>query len=210
MDDLRRPEATLDELGSRACGGDGAAEAALFADLRVRFLTIAKRRVRPEHVEDVVQDTLGIVLAKYGDRPAAAGLLVWSLTVLRNVVGNHYQALRRDSARTTQVEDWQTVPDRALRIDPVEAAERDPSVDRLEGAIRLLARRHPRCGTIFTRILESLAKGGGQRDVSRRAYELVRRSEPDLTRNGFYVALHRCRAQLRTLVTKLETEAGHV
>lgn len=210
MDDARRPEETIDDLGLRARNGDGRAEAALFEDLRVRFLNLAKRRVRPEHAEDVAQDALGIVLAKYRDRPRTDGLLVWSLTVLRNVIGNHYQSRRRDVERTTQVEDWRTVPEASVRIDPVESIEEDEMVGALEQGIELLARKHPRCGTIFTRILESLETGGGQREVSQRAYELVRREEPDLTRNSFYVALHRCRDRLRTLLEKRDLGVGYV
>ena len=210
LDVAQSPERTIDDLCARAVSGDGRAEAALFEDLRVRFLSLAKRRVRPEHAEDVAQDALGIVLAKYRDRPTTDGFLIWSLTVLRNVIGNHYQSRRRDVERTTQVEDWRTVPEASVAVDPVETMEHEETVSMLEQGIELLARKYPRCGTIFTRILESLEKGGGQREVSQRAYELVRKSEPDLSRNSFYVALHRCRSQLRTLMEKHDLGVDHV
>ena len=96
---------SLDHLCDRALAGDGRCEAALFEALRVRFLPIAKRRVQTDHVEDVVQDTLKIVFAKYGEREPGAGILVWGLTVLRNVIGNYYQSKQRERERLDFVEE---------------------------------------------------------------------------------------------------------
>jgi DNA-directed RNA polymerase specialized sigma24 family protein len=199
---------SLDKLVDRAIAGDGRAEAALFEELRVRFFHLAKKRVQPDHTEDVVHDALGIVLRKYRERSRESGILVWSLTVLRNVIGNHYQARRRDNDRTLQVEDWQAVPAASLVEDPTGGMAAEEAADRMEAAITTLARKSPRCGAIFARILESMELGGGQRDISQRAFELVGEELPELTRNTFYVTLHRCRAQLRNLMDR--TELGHV
>lgn len=200
--------ATLDHLADRALAGDGRAEAALFEELRVRFLSLAKRRVQPDHVEDVVHDALGIVLRKYREPGRVSGILVWSLTVLRNVIGNHYQAKRRDAERTTQVDDWQAVPTASVSEDPVQDLTQDQAADRLEAAVARLAERSERCGVIFRRILETLARGGEPREAGRRAYDRVREDFPDLTRNSFYVALHRCRAQLRSVLDRMEADHG--
>ncbi|MEZ4388181.1 MAG: sigma factor [Candidatus Krumholzibacteriia bacterium] len=116
--DQPQDQPSLDTLRQRALAGDPAAEAALFEDLRVRFLALAKRRVQPDHAEDVVQEALGVVLRKLPDLPPDRGLLVWSLTVLRNVIGNHYQARRRDTAQTVQVDDWHAVPEARVADDP--------------------------------------------------------------------------------------------
>lgn len=200
--------ATLDDLARQALQGDGRSEAALFEELRVRFLTLAKRRVQPDHVEDVVHDALGIVLRKYREPDRESGILVWSLTVLRNVIGNYYQAKRRDLQRTTQVEDWQTVPTAATAADPVADLSADEAADRLEAAVDRLARASERCGVIFRRILETLARGGEPQEAGRRAFARVREDFPDMTRNAFYVALHRCRAQLRSVLDLMEAEHG--
>lgn len=207
MNEARTLE-SLDLLAERAIADDERAEASLFEELRVRFLPLAKKRVQPDHVEDVVHDALGIVLRKYRDRSCESGILVWSLTVLRNVIGNHYQARRRDQERTILVDDWQTVPSASLTADPFGTIDADEAADRLEFAISELSLRSPRCGTIFGHILESMVHEDGQREISQRAFELVRRDLPDLTRNTFYVALHRCRAQLRSLLDRMEL--GHV
>jgi DNA-directed RNA polymerase specialized sigma24 family protein len=205
-DDTSQP--CLDTLRHRALDGDERALADLFEDLRVRFLAIAKRRVQPDHVEDVVHEALGVVLSKYGALPRDRNILLWSLTVLRNVIGNHYQSRRRDHDRTVQVEDWRTVPAASLATDPMADLAGGESAELLQQAITDLARRSPRCGTIFAHILGSVEAGGGPREISQRALELVQRELPDMSRNTFYVALHRCRAQLRGLLDRMEAAHG--
>ena len=208
MDSVHAPEASLDELCARSLAGDHAAETALFTSLRVRFATIAKRRVHRDHLEDVVQDTLHIVLGKYRQRPLTTGILVWSLTVLRNVIGNYYQARRREMDRVVQVEDLQSLAG-AATWDPADCLEASEVTAHLEAAIATLASKFPRCGKIFAGILASLELGGGPREISQRALEMIRREQPDLTPNHFYVALHRCRAQLRALLGAQEGSVSH-
>jgi len=198
----------LDALRLRAAHGDSGAEAALFVDLRVRFLTLAKRRVQPDHAEDVVQEALGVVLRKYRDLPGDRGLLVWSLTVLRNVIGNHYQSRRRDADQTVQVDDWHRVPEARLAGDPVGQLMDEQAAATMEQAIAELARTAPRCGNIFANLLSSLEQGGGPREVSSRALAMMQADTPDLTRNSFYVALHRCRARLRAILDRTEVAHG--
>lgn len=198
----------LDTLHARALRGDKRAEAELFSALRVRFLALSKRRVRPDHQEDVVQETLGVVLEKYRDLAPGRGILVWSLAVLRNVIGNHYQRTRRHRDRTVEVEDWQALPAASSDPDPLATLNNSEAAARLETAIAELARRTPRCGAIFAGLLESMERGGGPREVSMRALELVQKEFPDLNRNAFYVALHRCRAQLRALLDLPEGSHG--
>ncbi len=202
--DEARTQTSLDTLRERALAGDPAAEATLFEELRVRFLALAKKRVRPDHAEDVVQEALGVVLRKYRDLPADRGLLVWSLTVLRNVIGNHYQSRRRDTEQTMQVEDWHAVPEARIAADPLDDLASDEAAVRLETAISELARTAPRCGLIFAKLLTSVEQGGGPREVSTRALALVQAELPELNRNSFYVALHRCRAQLRAVLDRME------
>ena len=67
---------SLDYLSQRALTGDAGAEAELFNALRVRFLVIAKRRVREDSVEDVVQDALRIIHEKHQQRKPERGFLV--------------------------------------------------------------------------------------------------------------------------------------
>ncbi len=210
MSESPSPVASLDALSERALAGDERARTELFEDLRVRFLKVAKRRVQPEHLEDVVQDALGVILDKHHERTGQTGLLIWSFTVLRNVIGNYYQAKRRELERTTVVEDWQSFGPAAVVVDPLRDRESTEFVGRLEDAIATLARKYPRCGRLFGHLLESFQVGGGQREVSARALEMAQNEDPELSRNTFYVALHRCRAQLRALLDAGEGDLSHV
>ena len=199
LDDAQHLE-SLDRLRDRTLAGDSRAETELFGQLRVRFLTVAKKRVQPDHVEDVVHEALEVILAKFGSLDRDRSLLLWSLTVLRNVIGNHYQ--------TVQVDDWRTVPAAALTDDPTARLGDTEAAERIQNAIEELARRSPRCGAIFARILESIEEADGVREISQHALTLVQRDFPDLSRNTFYVALHRCRAQLRGLLDRMEAAHG--
>ena len=210
MDQALSPNSSLDELCARSLSGDESARSELFSSLRVRFLQVAKRRVHGDHLEDVVQDALGIVLDKYRDRTGETGILIWSFTVLRNVIGNYYQSRKRDMERTMHVEDWQTFGSAAIVIDPTRDRETEEFTGRLEEAVAALARKSPRCGRLFANLLKSFQHGGGQREVSLHALELTRQEDPDMSRNTFYVALHRCRAQLRALLDAEEGSLSHV
>ena len=198
----------LDTLCRRSLAGDARAEAALFADLRVSFLPLAKRRVQMDHVEDVVQEALKIVFARYGERETTTGILVWGLTVLRNVIGNYYQARQRERDHLDFVEEMPAAA--AVTEDMLAEREHAELRQQLLEAIGELAERFPRCGRIFHSLLTSLDRGGTPNQVSSRALALMQRDHPDLTRGGFYTALHRCRASLRDILVRRAKGLSHV
>ncbi len=198
---------SLDTLSERSLAGDPRAESALFESLRVRFLPIAKRRVQVDHAEDLVQDTLKIVFDRYGERNEGQGILVWGLTVLRNVIGNYYQAKDRERKRLTFVEDLPA--EAACEVDFLADAELAQTRENLMGAIASLAERFPRCGAIFHHLLTSLEYGGSPNEVSTRTLKRVQQDNPDMNRGKFYTALHRCRAQLRDILARMEKGSNH-
>ncbi len=200
-------EASLDILCKKSLAGDAQAEAALFEALRVRFLPIAKRRVQTDQAEDLVQDALRIVLDRYGSRTEETGILVWSMTVLRNVIGNHYQSRNRERERLSFVDELPR--DAAAQHDPFADLQRDDTRRQLLEAIGKLARRFPRCGRIFHHLLSSLDQGGGPQEISTRTLELFRQEEPGMSPGSFYTALHRCRAQLRNVLGEMEKGVRH-
>jgi len=200
---------SLDEVCAKSLAGDDSAEALLFTSLRVRFTAIAKRRVHQDHIEDIVQDALQTVLRKYKERAQTDGILVWSLTVLRNVIGNYYQARKRETERMVQVEDWQRVATSTTTEVISSQLETEQLAWQLEKAIASLATKYPRCGKIFTGLLASLERGGSSREISQRALDFVCREHPDLTPNNFYVTLHRCRAHLRLVLAEQEEGYRH-
>ncbi len=200
---------SLDELADRGAAGDAAAEAALCEAIRVRFVPIAKRRVRDDDAQDVVQEALRIVHAKYARRERNGQVLTWGMVILRNVIGNYYQ--RKEKQALEEPFDERRFPRNAgewgTPAQPGPGVESETWREVLE-AITLLARQEPRCAMLFRRILESLDEGGAPGKVSRRAMERMRGDFGEMTRGALYVALHRCRASLRAILNDMGALAG--
>ncbi len=208
--DRPSPGESLDNLAARAAAGDPSAEKLLFSTLRERFLPLAKQRVQEEDHEDIVQDALRVVVARYRERPSAEGILPWSLVVLRNVIGNYYQRRSRN-IRHESLDDRDDIEaEFATRhaLSPDVFDDSREVIERVTGAIARLSSERPTCGTIFRRILESLELGGGPRKISGRAMAGVREDHPDMSSGSFYVTLHRCRLRLREILRELEEEVA--
>ena len=136
-------------------------------------------------------------------------MLVWSLTILRNVIGNWYQSRQRFDEKNIQVEDWQAMSETAADPSADIDLETNESTGLLFDAMTELSENYPKCGTIFSCILNSHEKGGGQREVSQRALDAVQEVIPDFKRGSFYTALHRCRAHLRNILSAMEEGASN-
>jgi len=194
---LPESAASLELLAEHAVAGDARAESELFTRLGVSLRQVAKRRVPEDDLEDLVQEALTIAHGKYRDRHAPTGLLPWSFAVLRNVIGNYYQARRR---REGHEEFRDEIHAAAVTPEPGSLEQRE-----LQGllvrAIHRLGLDHPRCESIFRSILDALAEGGSSREISAQVWDSVRGEEPGLTRGAFYVVLHRCRGRLRELLS---------
>jgi len=192
---------SLDELADRGASGDSTAEQALCEALRVRFVPIAKRRVRDDDAQDVVQEALRIVHAKYARRERAGPVLTWGMVILRHVIGNYYQ--RREKRALEEPFDERRWPGGGAGWEapglPGTGVEGETWHEVLE-AISRLARKEPRCAALFRRILESLDEGGTPSEVSHRAMERMRADFGEMSRGSLYVALHRCRANLRAIL----------
>ncbi len=200
-------DSSLDTLSRSSLAGDLQAQSALFEALRVRFLPIAKQRVQADQAEDLVQETLMIVFDRYRERNDGPGILVWGLTVLRNVIGNYYQAKDREKKRLTFVEELPA--DAACEADFLADTEHTQTLETLLKAMDNLAERFPRCGNIFHHLLSSLELGGSPNEISTRTLGLVQKDSPDMNRGKFYTALHRCRSQLRGILARMEQGINH-
>ncbi len=205
---MTRDAQSLDNLHQLALNGDTKAQSILFDHLRVRFLSLAKQRVQADHAEDVVQDALRIVFDRYGEIKQGPGILVWGLTVLRNVIGNYYQARDRERERLDFVEEFPA--EAATEAEVLGETMLAQTNEHLLSAIDELGQRFPRCAHIFHGLLKSLEIGGTPNQVSSRAMQLVQQDHPDLTSGSFYTALHRCRANLRAVLDRGQGGRQHV
>jgi DNA-directed RNA polymerase specialized sigma24 family protein len=159
---------------NEATVGDGA----FFAELRQRFVEVARRRVPEDAVEDLVQEAMAVVFAKGRAGSAGAPPLPWCFQVLRNVIGNHYQK-RRTRERAVLPRDERTPPT------PLDAFERG-EVDRLlREAIDELGARDPACGDLLRRALD----------------EDARPAAPGAPSTG-YVRAFRCRQKLKAILLR--------
>ncbi len=162
------------------------------AGLRARFVAIARRRVPAEAVEDVVQDTLRIVIEKGWSGPGAADIdgrpaLAWCMQALRNVIGNHYQRTRVRAAHAADPARLEHVADR--RRGPLEALAARDAERVVREALAGLARGDAPCGRWLSALAEERAPG-----------ELAR--EAGIEEGAFYRRLWRCREKLRAALAE--------
>jgi DNA-directed RNA polymerase specialized sigma24 family protein len=97
----------------------------------------ARRLLRKDDVEDAVQESLAIAIARAASFGAAGRLLPWLLGILHNVArSRHRRRWFRLQASTAEAED--TLPQRTLE-DPAAEVERDDMVHHVRAAAAYLA-----------------------------------------------------------------------
>lgn len=170
----------------------GAREQAWLGLLRERFVRVARRRVTPDVVEDVVQDALRIVVERGIGRPGATTVqsepaLAACFQVLRNVIGNHYQKRRTEQRRREPLATHGDRPDPAPG--PLAALSSEEIVSLVRRCLTELAVTDPGCA----RYLARLADGHSPREVA---------GEEALEEAVFYRRVYRCRLKLRALLER--------
>jgi len=148
-------------------------------ELRARFVSVARRRLPEDAVEDVVQDALRVVHEKGEEHPE----LPWCFQVLRNTIGNWYQK-QRVRSRDLAPEDA-AVPRAAPT--PLEALE-DRELGRvLAESVAALGTTDAGCGRYLERLMagETPATIAGEEGV-----------DPAV----LYRRIYRCRGKLREIL----------
>lgn len=84
----------MKELIARALAGDRQAERQLFERLTVRFRYIAKRYIKDDDAEDIVQDACVTIIEKYKTQQYSSGFEAWAYGVLKMKIGNYLQKLK--------------------------------------------------------------------------------------------------------------------
>ncbi len=158
-----------------------------YESLRQRYLSLARRRVEPDAVEDVVQEALRVVFEREGifSRDTEDGLppLAWCFQVLRNTIGNHYQK-RRTRSREQNID---TAYGLSHGKTPLEALQESESETLIHALLATLEETDPQCA----RYLQRLAEGEKPAEVAER--EKLRAAV-------FYRRIYRCRGKLRELM----------
>jgi DNA-directed RNA polymerase specialized sigma24 family protein len=166
-------------------GFDSRERDAWLAALRDRFTGIARRRVQPDDVEDVVQSAMGVVVEKgvTGAGPQVEGLppVAWCLQVLRNTIGNHY---KRQQTRKKWVAEGVETGHLSAPLESRNAAGR---VEVIEAALDDMAQTDPQCGSYLQRTVD----GVPARDIA---------AAEGLDADAFYKRLYRCRQKLREIL----------
>jgi RNA polymerase sigma factor (sigma-70 family) len=162
--------------------------------LRQRLQDVAGRRVEVDALEDVVQDTLRVVLERIhaGDGPGSRPSLAWCFQTLRNVIGDHYRRSRRTRGRRADLAEGVDIP--AGDPDPIEAFGAAEIVEVVEQALEAMAARDGGCA----RYLRQLGAGIRPAELAR----AERVSEAVL-----YRRVYRCRQKLRALLLERGVEA---
>jgi DNA-directed RNA polymerase specialized sigma24 family protein len=147
-------------------GAEGTAPRDWPSRLRVRLVQVARRRVAPDSVEDVVQDALRIILERGirqpGDlAPDGQPGLAFSFQVLRNVIGNHYQKERTRRRLAIVPPDGVELVDRAP--EPLGALASENAAAAVHACIDQMSRTDAACA----RYLRGLADGRTPGELAR-------------------------------------------
>jgi RNA polymerase sigma factor (sigma-70 family) len=166
-------------------------------DLRARFVSVARRRVEADAVEDVVQEAMRIVVERGVRGPGAepvAGrpVLAWCFQVLRNAIGNHYQRQRARRARWAAPEEAQRIADAAGT--PLDACVAEDAARHVRRALDSMRISDAECARRLVRIADGVPPG-----------TLAR--EEGVEEAAFYRRLYRCREKLRARLATLGIHA---
>jgi RNA polymerase sigma factor (sigma-70 family) len=160
---------------------------------------VARRRLRPDLAEDVVQEALRIIVQKgvvlgVGSEVEGEPALAWCFQVLRHTIGNAYRRQRARDHREAPGAGHSalTVPSEAPT--PIEALHQVEATSAIRRALDDLAREDPGCGRYFARLLEGLSPAELALEVATEAPILYRR-------------IYRCRQKLRALLLQRGVEA---
>lgn len=164
--------------------------AAWAAPLRARLLAVARRRVPAEAAEDLVQETLRILLEKGFRGPGSEAMegvpaMAFAFRVLRNVIGNHYQRDRIRRRRIAPQASGLAATDPAPG--PLEALTDDEARRVVTRCLDALAASDEACARYLRRLIDGVAPAALARDEGLAAAVLYRR-------------VYRCRLKLRALL----------
>jgi RNA polymerase sigma-70 factor (ECF subfamily) len=174
----------INELHSETRGGGQAAEERLFKGLSESFRLFVQHRIWNEQdSEEIVQDSLATIAAKYRVIEFDISFAAWAYKVLENKILHYYRTKRSRESRFSQTGE---ILDRAV------SPKTNPDLKRrLLDCLRKISgvnRRH-------ARILNLRYQGFSTDEICGRL---------DVTRNNVYILLSRARSMLKQCLEKGE------
>jgi RNA polymerase sigma factor (sigma-70 family) len=170
---------SMEQLLERAIAGDEIAEQEIFGHLLVRFVLLAKRRVRDkEGAQDIAQDACLTIHEKYKAESFEVSFEAWAYGVLRMKIGNW---LRKRKVRGA----CETLGDCPITQQRIEKCEVNQELKRqLLACLKKVLAANPR----YARALNLVHHGYKSEEVCQKL---------QVTKGNFYVILSRGRSMLR-------------
>jgi RNA polymerase sigma factor (sigma-70 family) len=177
-----RIQVDINTLHKSVASGDGASEEQLFQHLHVSFRLLAQHRVwNEEDSEEVVQDALMTISAKYKDIVFETSFAAWAYKVLNNKILDYVKAKKVKQGAMEKISEQSST---ATPPNP------DPELkSRLLSCLKRLCRANSR----HARVLNLHYHGYGTGEICEKL---------ELKPNNFYVMLSRARSMLEHCLEK--------
>jgi RNA polymerase sigma-70 factor (ECF subfamily) len=173
---------TIDLLFRKASEGDETSEQELFRYLTDRFRLFAQLRIRNRSdSEDIVQNALLTIAAKYKDIDFHRSFTGWAYKVLENKIGDYFKVQRRRESKLEQESDQAGAADSSQ----LDALTRRQMLD----CLRKVGKANGR----FARILNLHYQGYSTDEICRKL---------ELKQGYYYVVLSRARSMLEMCLEK--------
>ncbi len=173
----------LDDHYGRACQGDEEAENELFKHLLVRFRFIARRKIKGNEAEDVVQKALKSILGNYKTVAFRISFWAWAYGVLQNKIKDYFKDKNQEEDKFVSLSEVEN-----LLIDP--PPEIDPEFERkLVNCLKQIMKYN----IDYARALNLTYQGYKAGDIARKLKVNI---------NNLYVILHRARAMIDLCLKK--------
>lgn len=180
--------AVINDLYRRTLDGDKSAENELFEFLTARFRLFARHRIWIQaDAEEIVQETLMVILGEYKSLVIDTSFTAWAYKVLDNRILAYIKNRSRDRDRTAKMDD---LPEKTAAIE-------NPGANDLKRRLVTCLRKICVANTRYARILNLHYQGYVTDEICTRL---------GITQTNFYSILSRARSLLDFCLDKGEIE----
>lgn len=167
----------INELYKQVVGGEGTFEERLFKELTARFRVFLQQRIADVQArEDLMQDVLATVAAKYRREEIERSFAAWAYRILENKLREYYRTKVSERNRLNRLQAIRPSPD-VTNPNPV-----------LRSRLLKCLGEISRANTRYARVLVRIYQGYEVEEICR---------QMRLSRNNCYSLLYRARLRLR-------------